>query len=317
MKRLFPWTAVLTAVLALVARSPSASAREGGAGVGNGGDLTEIEIINVGQKLAKFLATEKGRGAFAEVDAAKFKSTVDAALIKVTTEIVRDYAGVQRSAINYEYEGKPVIRFHKASILKYEDKVDEQLVLIFHEYLNLAGLEKTNASAPAGAKPSSIYPISARAIPFREEILGTSLDDIKNGKFLKITCTNIMRPAGYKTFLYPDGTVRFNSQLYSPFGNGYRRVVLKTHFNGQYEAIQYKGGHEISVYFRETVKRGKKARHYQLDLVYRGKDRPGMGLIEYADRDFRTENPLDRHATVANTQPLRCVFWNQPEPPEN
>lgn len=304
--------ALLAFVLCSLASSP-VFAREGGAGVGNGGDLTEIEIINVGQKLKKFIAGEKGRQAFPEVDAARFAKTVDETLIKVTTEAVRDYANVPRSAINYVYEGKNVIRFNKAAILKYEDRPDEQVTLIFHEYLNLMGLELTSGSPAPDARPTSIYPISARVIPFREEILGTKLDDIKNGKFLKITCTNIMRPFGYKTFLYPDGRVVFQNNMYSPVGGGYRKVVLKTLFRGQYEAIQFKNDHEISVFFKEPAPRGK-TRHYQLDMVYRGKDKPGMGLIEYADHDFRGENPLNRHASVKNTQPLRCIFWDEAKP---
>lgn len=144
------------------------AAHEGGGAIGNGGELEEIDIIIVANKIQKFLASAQGRAHF-KIDAAQFKSLVSKTLVQVVDRPIKDKNGALRTARNFVVEDQSVIQFSKPS-LKQVTGQEAIFVLVFHEYLNLMGIEVTQRS-----EVYSAYPVSSKLISFVPKVAKLSL----------------------------------------------------------------------------------------------------------------------------------------------
>lgn len=293
-------------ILGLIFLQVTAAFAKGGGVAGNGGELSEIEWINAGYKIAEFLKTEEGKLAFPNVDAQKFQAIVEETIVKASDPEIDgellDYRGKQRSALNFYFEGKTGITFNQPLLLKYETKPDEQLVLVMHEYLNLLGIEKTTDWVEDVNKPSSVYTVSQKITPYYEKVFGYQLDRFGSGQFSRITCTDIFRPFGYRLKIAGDGYLEFKRQMYWPVGHSYRHITIKNFYKGYPVGVKYKNKNMAEFFFRD------KKFYYTFKLAYLGADEVGLGYLQYGKSDFRDEPEFWRHQKVRNSLNMSCFF---------
>ncbi len=157
---------LFTLAILLLQLSYSTETYAQGGGIGNGGDLNEIALLNRFDRITGFLGTDEGRAAFPKLVQADFIKLKSQLVISIVDGVLKDKLGQTRSELNFwdidpEKRKTAYIQFSREAIKNFEGNEAELYVILFHSMLNLLGLELSDTVWSANVKPSSIYPISS------------------------------------------------------------------------------------------------------------------------------------------------------------
>lgn len=158
---------------------PIAAFAQGGS-IGNGGDIDEAYIFGVAKNIELLLKTETGRLEFSEVSPELFAQAIEKTDVKLVKNRITDKNRNVRSAVNFRGETRNLLQFRIKDLKRAQkDPSGASLViLVFHEFLNLMGLELNDDTSA-----KSIYTISKRITQHAKLILSGNIKALDSEKF--------------------------------------------------------------------------------------------------------------------------------------
>ena|GEM_PF-2595301 len=217
---------------------------EGGGSIGNGGEIREIDLLTIIKKIKTFLLTEQGQKYFPSVNEAQLAETISKTKIQVLNEDLRDAKGNLRSARNIRMDDQSFIQFSAKSLAEIGSDEASLYVLVFHEYLNLMGIELSQ-----DASVSSVYPVSSKLIPFVGEIEKIQVDLTDLDYDYRLICSAKLHVTTSKKNIFGKWVVKKQEDrgLTNGFGEAYYNFILRTDEWSSYDiGMIYEVGHEKS-----------------------------------------------------------------------
>ena len=200
----------------------SVAIHEGGGSIGNGGEIREIDLLTIIKKIKAFLLTEKGAQYFASVDESYLAKIVSETKIQVLNEDLHDSKGHLRSARNIRMGDQSLIQFSAKSLAEIGSDEASLYVLVFHEYLNLMGIELSQ-----DASVSSVYPVSSKLIPFVGEIEKIQVDPTAPDFSYHLDCKGSLHAVVLKKNLFGKWVAKGESTISSMDNLGLVRMPLR------------------------------------------------------------------------------------------